>query len=68
MKIKVLIFTCILILSLLGACGDNAQNNTDSNASTTETINTEDAAASGNFSEPIYIKNPGTETVIVEMP
>ena len=60
MKIKTLLLTSILALSVFCACGSNSENNA--------TSNTESANSSGNFSEPIYIENPGTETVIVEMP
>ena len=58
MKIKVLLLTSVLALSVLCACG-NVKNTTS-----TEALSN----SSGNFSETIYIENPGTDTVIVEMP
>lgn len=65
MKIKTVILTGALTLSLLCACG---ANNTSNNTSNTESAVLENSTASGNFSDPIFIENPGTDTVIVEMP
>lgn len=65
MKIKALLLSGILALSMFCACGSNPESDATSN---TESVSTESANSSGNFSEPIYIENPGTETVIVEMP
>ena len=66
MRIKSIILTGILALSLLCSCGANA--NTPDKSTNTEGIVLEDSTSSGNFSDPVYIENPGTDTVIVEMP
>lgn len=66
MKIKAIMLTGILALSLLCACGAN--DITSDNSSNTETAVLEDSTTSGNFSDPVFIENPGTDTVIVEMP
>ena len=58
MKIKAILLTAILTLSVLCACG-----NAKTTGSTEAPSNN-----SGNFSETIFIENPGTDIVIVEMP
>ena len=65
MKIKAFILMGALILSLLCACGTS---NSTPNTTNTEAAVLENSTASGNFSDPIFIENPGTDTVIVEMP
>lgn len=62
MKMKTILLTGILALSVLCACGTS---NTSSNQEGTAL---ENSTATGNFSDPIFIENPGTDTVIVEMP
>ena len=66
MKIKAIILTGVLALSLLCACGAN--DNTSDISSDTEAAILEDSTTLGNFSDPVFIENPGTDTVIVEMP
>lgn len=64
MKMKSYFIALLLGLNLLCACGSTG----DAAVSDTEASNIADTTASGNFSEEIIIENPGTETVIVEMP
>lgn len=64
MRIKTFILSGILALSLLCACGADS----DKSNNTTESAVLENSTSSGNFSDPIFIENPGTDTVIVEMP
>ena len=67
MRIKAIILVGVLTLSLLCACG-STPNEANSKQANTETAVFEDSTASGNFSDPVFIENPGTDTVIVEMP
>lgn len=65
MKIKAFILTLTLALSLLCACGNN--NDTSKNDSNDYVV-LEGSTASGSFADPVFIEDPGTDTVIVEMP
>ena len=71
MRIKAIILAGVLTLSLLCACGNtkgSSSNEANSYHANTETAVFENSTASGNFSDPVFIENPGTDTVIVEMP
>lgn len=68
MKIKAIVLTGALALSLLCACGASNNNPDSSIPSNTEAAVLENSTSSGNFSDPVFIENPGTDTVIVEMP